>query len=117
MNSREYMDLSGSAAKLLQELCYQLTDCNNGDLTLAFSVLQQRGWRSRATVERARDELLQADLIQQTRQGRFLNPGGICSLYGVTWLKIHESRRNLDIAATREPKRNQKSFQNTAPRI
>ena len=110
MNSPDYHGLSGSAAKLLYELAYQLTKDNNGDLTCAYSVLKQRGWKSRTTIERARDELLGADLIQETRRGRFLNPGGACALYGVTWLPIFKSHKKLDVAPTKKPKRCQADF-------
>lgn len=115
MNSPEYKKLSGSAAKLLQEFCYQLTKDNNGDLTCAFSVLKHRGWNSRATIERARDELIEADLVQKTREGKFTNPGGVCALYGVTWYPVFDAPgKNLDVRPTSQPKRSQPSWEQNA---
>tara|TARA_R110001592_G_scaffold337300_1_gene623636 strand:- start:251967 stop:252380 length:414 start_codon:yes stop_codon:yes gene_type:complete len=91
METDSYMKLNGSAVKLLNELCYQARKSNNGDLTLAFHVLKHRGWNSRTTIEKARDELIEADLIVCTREGKFLNPGGTCALYGLRWRAINES--------------------------
>ncbi len=102
----DYCQLSGSAAKLLMDFACQYNGRNNGDLTNAFSVLKQRGWRSKTTIKRATEELLKADLIMQTREGRFINPGGICALYAVSWNAIDECPgKNLSVAPTATPPR------------
>lgn len=93
METDDYKSLGGNACKLLQELCYQYRKYNNGDLTIAWNVLKDRGWRSRTTIDKARDDLLTVDLIVCTRQGRFLNPGGVCALYALRWLPINESNK------------------------
>jgi len=88
MESDKFKSLSGSAVKLLLELSYQFRGHNNGDLTTAFTVLRERGWKARGTVDKAKQELLAADLIVCTREGRFMNPGGVCALYGLRWQPI-----------------------------
>lgn len=106
MDHPDYQGLTGTAAKLLLELARQFRGSNNGDLTVAWEVVRKRGFRSKATVQRARDELLGADLIRCTRQGRFLNPGGVCALYALAWLPVHECpKARLEHAPTTKPLR------------
>lgn len=102
----DYHNLSGNAVKLLMDFACQYNGHNNGDLTNAFSVLRSRGWRSKQTVLRATRELLEARMIIQTREGRFINPGGVCALYAVQWHRIDECPgRNLSIRPTQTPHR------------
>lgn len=104
--SENYSHLSGGAAKLLMDLACQFHGFNNGDLTVSFSVLKARGWRSKATISRAIAELLDADLVTRTRAGRFLNPGGRCALYAINWYPINDlPHLELDVAPTRGPVR------------
>ena len=106
MDHADYRGLSGNAAKLLFELARQYRGHNNGDLTIAWKVLCERGFRSKATIDRARDELLRANLIRYTRQGRFLNPGGRCALYALTWLCVDECpKADLELGPTTRPLR------------
>jgi hypothetical protein len=106
MKHPDYVALSPSAKALLFELAYQYKGKNNGDLTVAISVLQERGFRSRTTVTKATGELLAARLIVQTRQGRFTNPGGVCALYAVTWVPVDECEgKGLEITPTTTPLR------------
>ena len=103
MEHGDYMGLSASAKALLLELAYQYRGRNNGDLGIAWKVLRKRGWKSKATIQKARDELVQAGLIRCVREGRFMNPGGICSLYALTWEPLH--REDLDLSPTARPLR------------
>lgn len=106
MESDTYKALSFSARALLLELCYQYRGHNNGDLTLAHSVLKDRGWKSRITIEKARDELLEAGLIVTTRQGQFMNPGGYCSLFAIAWLPVSDiPGKKLTVGPTSKPLR------------
>ena len=105
MDHPDYQNLSGNAVKLLNELARQYRGKNNGDLTIAFSLLKDRGFKSKGTIERARDELLAANLIIKTREGQFANPGGICALYALTWQAIDECGGKLDVNPTRTPPR------------
>ena len=70
MNHPDYINLSGNAVKLLNELARQYRGNNNGDLTVAYSLLKNRGFKSKGTIERNRDELLNAGMIKKTREGR-----------------------------------------------
>jgi len=106
MKHPDYINLSGNATKILLELAFQYRGQNNGDLSLSFSVLKQRGFNSKGTVARAIKTLLDARLIIQTREGRFTNPGGVCSLYALTWLPIDECKgKNLTASPTITPVR------------
>ncbi|NHN36900.1 hypothetical protein G8764_06315 [Pseudomaricurvus alcaniphilus] len=86
----DYQGLSGGAVKLLIELASQFKGNNNGNLTVAFSILKKRGFNSKSTIARSVKELLSANIIIQTREGRFTNPGGVCNLYALSWLAIDE---------------------------
>jgi hypothetical protein len=102
MDNPDYKSLSGNGVKLLVELAYQYRGHNNGDLATAFRVLKTRGWRSRQTIDRAKIELLKHELILQTREGRFLNPGGRCALYALAWASIDECPgKDLEVKPTR----------------
>ena len=106
MDSPDFKKLSGAALKLLLALCYQYKGNNNGDLTTAFTVMRAYGFTSKGTLDRAKKQLLEAGLIVMSRQGRFMNPGGICDLYAITWLAVDECGGKLEIPATNTPIRN-----------
>jgi hypothetical protein len=82
LNSAAYIGLSCAARSVLIELARQYTGDNNGDLTLAPSVMIKRGLPSRSNLARATAELEQARLIQKVRQGHRQR---LCSLWAVTW--------------------------------
>lgn len=107
MEHPDFKALTGNAPKALQILAYQFRGHNNGDLTLAERYMIERwGFKSKGTVERARDQLLERGLILQTRTGRFTNPGGQCALYALTWLPINECpNKRLEVAPTNTPAR------------
>lgn len=86
MQQKKFRALSPYARMLLQEMMYDYRGFNNGDLSATWSIMHQRGFRSRATLHKATKELLAAGLIVQTRQGGRNN----CSLYALTWRKIDE---------------------------
>lgn len=105
MDHPDYINLSGNAVKLLNELARQYRGNNNGDLTVAYSLLKHRGFGSKDTIKRARNQLVQANLIVCTREGRFINPGAVCALYALSWQPIDECNNKLDIKATVTPPR------------
>lgn len=106
MNSAEFNSLSGNGVKLLLELCRQYRGNNNGDLTIALSVLINRGFKSRDTINRAKKQLEEKKFIIQTRHGKFLNPGGVCALYALTWQPIDECSGKHDERPTIGPYHN-----------
>ena len=92
LESEPYSRLSGSAVKLMFDLYCQYKGHNNGDLSMAWSRMQKRGWRSKETLYRARNILQQNGFIVQTRQGGKHQ----CSLYAVTWRPIDECSGKLE---------------------
>ena len=86
MNHQNYIALSMPAKVLLHEFCYQYNGYNNGDLCAAFSILSERGWKSKGTVNRAITELKVREWIVVSRQGG----RNQCSLYALTFQAIDE---------------------------
>ena len=107
MESDDYLQLTGAALRLLLALVYQFRGRNNGNLSAAPAVMQKHGFNSRDTLQRAKQQLLDANLIVETRPGRFTNPGGICALYALTWLPVDECKgKDLIVKPTTKPLRN-----------
>ncbi len=93
--------LSAKGTKLFTDLCAQLNmkrggPNNNGDLTIAWSIMSKRAWSSKQTLYSARDELLHYDWIILTRQGGRHVP----SLYALTFFAINECGGKLEIGET-----------------
>lgn len=102
----DYAKLSFNARALLVEFMLEFNGVNNGDLNAAWSRLSQRGWRSKTTLQKALNELLDLEFIVKTRHGWFQNPGSRCNLYAVTWKHVDECpKKNLEIGPTRIPLR------------
>lgn len=91
-DSAEFGALSGKATKLLLELARQYRPGKNGDLSIPWSVLKDRGWRSQGTAHDAKQELLDGGWIIETRKGG----KNRCSLFAVTWYPIDESDRHQE---------------------
>lgn len=94
MKSADYRSLSGNAVKLLLELSSQFKGhkaANNGDLTCAWSLLSNRGFNSKGTLQRSKKELLQRNLITEVRKGIAAKDGRrVCSLFALTWQPLDE---------------------------
>lgn len=102
----DYIGLSYKAKALLLELAYQYRGNNNGDLTTAFSILKDRGWKREATVCAAVDELIKTNLVVRSREGRFSNPGARCALYALTWQRMDDIKgKGLDLPPSITPLR------------
>jgi hypothetical protein len=89
----EYARLSAHAVKLLVDLGAQYYGSNNGDLCASWTLMRERGWRSKATLHRAIKELRTANWIVVARQGGRNKP----SLYALTFRRINECNGKLDI--------------------
>ena len=101
IRSKAYTSLSAHAVKLLYDLLAQYNGNNNGDLSAPFSTMSRdRNWRSKGTLNRAIKELLEAELIEVSRQGGRHK----CSLYAVTFYAVDECKGKLDIKSTLSPK-------------
>ena len=106
MDTPDFISLKPGAVRLLLEFARQFKGQNNGDLTAAHSLLKRRGISSKGAITKATTELIEANMIICTRQGRFLNPGGMCALYALTWAPINECPgKQLDVKETRTPPR------------
>ena len=86
LNCTKFRALSGSAVKLLIDMGSQYNGKNNGDLAAAWKIMQPKGWNSEATLHKAKQELLAAGFISETRKGQLPN---LCSLYGITWQPLN----------------------------
>jgi hypothetical protein len=106
MNSFDYINLSTKSKVLLFDLAFQYNGKNNGNLTAAFAVMKKRGWVREATIFSAVRELMKANMIIRTREGKFQNPHSRCALYALTWKNIDECPgKDLDVASTITPPR------------
>lgn len=105
MRTRKFAALSAWAVRLLLELTSQYNLYNNGDLMAAYSVLKDRGFNSKATLNRAIRDLLDSGMIVMTRQGG----KNQCSLYALSWQPINHcpdkrtKQHKLDVAETTIP--------------
>src|SRR5690606_40469992 len=69
----DYIALSHPAKNLMLDVLLQVkfrkgAPTNNGDLCITLKVMRERGWRSNDTLTRATRELINADLLIQSRQ-------------------------------------------------
>jgi len=99
--SQVYIGLTAHAIKLLNDLLAQFKGFNNGDLCLAWTIMAKRGWKSRDTLNKVRQELLDTELILVSRYGDRKRP----HLYALTFFAIDECGGKLDIKATERPMR------------
>lgn len=103
LETKDFLGASLSAKTLLLCLACQYRGGNNGDLSLPHGLAKQWGVGSKSTLVKALRELEAANLILRTREGRFLNPGGCCALYALTWEPIDECKGKLDVSPTIKP--------------
>jgi hypothetical protein len=85
LDSAAFLKLSHPAKALLLEVARQCHGDDNGRLLLSRVYLASRGWKSADVIQRAKSELLEAELIFQTVQGCRPNKA---SWYAVTWHKL-----------------------------
>jgi hypothetical protein len=88
IEGRAYLSCSPYAIKLLIDFLLQYRGNNNGDLACAWSMMRARGWKSEATLSKAKRELIACKLIQEARMGARPNK---CSLYALTFFDLDES--------------------------
>lgn len=97
LNHSNFTGLSKKAQALLMDIGARFNGFNNGDLAAPWSWMKERGWRSKGTLSNATKELVDAGLLELTRQGGLHGP----NLYAFTWIEIHETRTRLDASPTR----------------
>lgn len=101
LNGAAYLGVGAHARMLLFDLLAQYRGSNNGDLCAAYSLMKGRGWRSTHTLQTAKEELLEAGLIVETRKGARPNKA---SLYALTWYALDDCGGKLDITAHSFPR-------------
>ena len=98
--SENFASLSPYAVKLLMDFASKFTGFNNGDINMVWPEMQARGWNSKGTLYKSRDELIEKGWVTQTRQGW----NNRCSLYGITFLKIGDfGGKKLDVPDNSAP--------------
>ena len=91
-----FRTLSCRATKLLIDLLAQYRGYNNGDLAATLKMMQERGWNSSDQLQKAKNELIEKDVIIVARQGGRNKAG----LYAVTFFPIDECKGKLDVRST-----------------
>ena len=106
LKSDSYRSLKPYAAKLLTLMLMQYNGNNNGDLSAAWSTMSVYGFKSKGTLNRSINALLDANLITRTRDSYFQHPNNQCALYAVTWKPIDECPgKRLNSKSTIQPPR------------
>ncbi|WP_347261436.1 hypothetical protein [Rudaea sp.] len=98
LESEQWGALSSHAVKLAMEFARQFKGSNNGDISVPFSRMKRRGWRSHHTLKDAIDELVASGFIVRTRSP---NRHHVCALYAITWQPIDECDGKLEVSAER----------------
>ena len=93
----DFISLKGNSIKLLIDIAQQYNGYNNGDLCASLSIMKKRGWNSNQQLSKALKELIDKNLIMQTKQGG-LNIGP--NLYAITWQPIDDCKGKLDVKPT-----------------
>ncbi len=101
LQSRAFIAASPYARMLLIDLALQYRGDNNGDLCAAWKLMQPRGWRSEATLQKAKRELQALELIVETRKGARPNKA---SLYAVTWCALDPCGGKLEMSPKAFPR-------------
>lgn len=92
-------ELGPFESKLLLDLLAQYNGFNNGDLCITWSVMKNRRWNSRTTLQNAKQALLDRGLIVCTRPGTRRR----CALYALTLYDIDECKGKHDAMPTSAP--------------
>jgi hypothetical protein len=100
LNSAEWISLPPRAVKLLIDLASQYNGSNNGDLSASWRLMKARGWSSPCTLAAALRDLIGGNWLELTRQGG-LHAGP--HLYALTFRKIDECKRKLEVQPTIVP--------------
>ena len=97
LHSDNFRSLSPYACKLLFDASAQFKGYNNGDLSITWSLMQKRRWKSPDTLNKARKELMEKGWLVLTRQGG----RNRCSLYAISFHPIGDFGSKLDVPPTK----------------
>ena len=101
LDSVAFRQATPHAKALLMDLTAQLRAENNGDLSVCWRFMQERGWRSQTTLQKAKRELIERGLIVEIRMGARPNKA---SLYAVTWRALDHCNGKLEIKPAAFPR-------------
>lgn len=101
LESPQAAGLSPYACKLLVDLMSQFKPGRNGALCATWSAMAKRGWRSKATLNKALKEL-RCGFLLMTREGGYHRKA---SLYALSWLAIDPPPKGVQYNAGVEPTR------------
>lgn len=99
IDTAKFRSLSPQAKALLIDLGRQFTGFNNGALQMTWRRMKALGWNSTATLHKAKDELIAAGMILESRKGWKHR----ASLYALTWHPVDECGGILDISPSSTP--------------
>lgn len=85
LDSPAYQGLSHPARSLLMEIARQFHGDDNGRMIVTHGYLKPRGWNSKDVITRAKNELLDAELIFETCKGQRPSKA---AWYALTWLSL-----------------------------
>lgn len=91
-NSEAWAKTSAWGIRLIMDLAAQYNGINNGDLCATWNIMRVRGWKSRATLYKAQQELIKKRWVIITRKGALKIP----NLYALTFWGIDECKGKLD---------------------
>lgn len=99
-----YYSLEISSRAILHGILMQYNGNNNGNLSASHSMAKQWGIKSKTTLAKGLNELINKRFIVKTRQGLFLNSEVSCNLFAITWEAIdHIDGIELTIGQTIQP--------------
>lgn len=88
LRNPNFLLLTPYATKLLLDLGEQYIGTNNGDLCATWSLMRERGWKSKDTLNNTLKELVYYGFIAQTQYGGLNRP----TLYALNWFKIDKAK-------------------------
>ena len=97
LDHENFRTLSPRATKLAIDIAAQYRGHNNGDLCAPLSLMRRRGWNSSDQLHKAKNELIERDVILVARQGGCNK----ANLYALTWFPIDECNGKLDVVSTK----------------
>ena len=96
LESPEFSMLSPTETKLIIDMLSMCNGKNNGDLCITFSMMKERGWKSKSSLDKATKSLLEKKFILLTRKGRAISK--YPNLYALSFFAIDECNGKLDEA-------------------
>lgn len=98
--SDQWAALTNAEVRLLIDIGSQYKGHNNGDLCASFSVMKERGWRSKTTLTKALKGLIRKGYLELSRQGHLPN---LANLYALTWQPVDPCNGKHELPPSDKP--------------